>query len=324
MSFPQRILPPPMGSPTTVPILGLVVVVWLWGINFSVVKDALRLVDPLVFNGVRFLLAGAALALLRPSFRKPERADLIPLVGLGLVGHTAYQAGFIFGLDGTLAGNGAVILAAAPIWTVMLAVLVGQEAWRPALGAAAVLGLTGIGLVMAGSAGGLAYSGETIRGDLLMGGASVCWAIYTVAGRRLVLKYGALTVTTWAIWIGGLPLVLAAVPGAFTTPWRDLPLLVWGQMAYAGLGAIAAAYVLWYRGVETLGSSTTALWSNLVPCVALVVAWSWLGERPTALQLLGAGVVLASVALARQVVPAGGTRAVTVSAGGPPAGRREG
>ncbi|NNL31046.1 MAG: hypothetical protein HKO77_08490, partial [Gemmatimonadetes bacterium] len=56
----------------------------------------------------------------------------------------------------------------------MFAVLVGQEAWRPALGAAAVLGLAGIGLVMAGGAGGLAISRDTVRGDLLMAGASVC------------------------------------------------------------------------------------------------------------------------------------------------------
>ncbi|NNM33797.1 MAG: DMT family transporter, partial [Gemmatimonadetes bacterium] len=146
----------------------------LWGVNFSVVKDALNVVDPLVFNGGRFLLAGAALAVLRPASLEIDRSDLIPLAGLGIVGHTAYQVGFIFGLDVTLAGNAAVILAAAPIWTLMFAVLVGQEAWRPALGAAAVLGLAGIGLVMAGGAGGLAISRDTVRGDLLMAGASVC------------------------------------------------------------------------------------------------------------------------------------------------------
>ena len=291
--------PTSAGNATSSAVFGLIAVVLLWGVNFSVVKDALNLVEPLVFNGVRFLLAGAALAALRPGPTRPDRSDVPTLIGLGIVGHTLYQVGFIFGLDGTLAGNAAVILAAAPVWTLVLAVLVGQESWRPSLGAAAVLGLGGIGLVMAGGGGEVALSRDTLRGDLLMAAAAVCWAAYTVAGRRVVLKYGALTVTTWAIWIGGLPIVLAAIPGALTTAWASLPPLVWLQMAYAGLGAIAAAYVLWYRGVQVLGSSTTALWSNLVPCVALLVAWLWLGERPGRLQVLGALVVLVSVGLAR-------------------------
>ncbi|MDH3224923.1 MAG: DMT family transporter, partial [Gemmatimonadota bacterium] len=119
-------LGPPPQSQATRAALGLIAVVLIWGINFSVVKDALRIVDPLVFNAVRFLLAGAALAVLHTARGRVDRGDLPALVGLGVCGHTAYQAGFIFGLDRTLAGNAAVILAAAPIWTLALAVLVGQ------------------------------------------------------------------------------------------------------------------------------------------------------------------------------------------------------
>ncbi len=264
------------------------------------VKDALRVVDPLVFNAVRFLLAGVALAALHTARGRIDRRDLPALVGLGICGHTAYQAGFIFGLDRTLAGNAAVILAAAPIWTLALAVLVGQEPSRRSLWWAAVLGLSGIGLVIAGTPGGFRVGSDTWTGDLLMLGASACWAGYTVAGRNLVLKYGAMTVTTWAIGIGGLPLVLAGVPGALTTPWGTLSGTVWLQMGYAGLAAIAAAYVLWYKGVEVLGSASTALWSNLVPCVAILVAWLWLGEEPSLLQLTGAGLVLFSVGMVRR------------------------
>ena len=291
---------------------GLLVVVVVWGANFSVVKDGLATLDPLVFNAARFVLAGLALTVLgfgRPT-RLPHRRDLLPLAALGLVGHMAYQLGFIFGLDATLAGNAAIILAAAPIWTVALAVLLGQDTSSPGIWASAALGLVGILLVMAGGTAEVALGAEHLRGDLLVAGSSVCWAVYTVTGKGLVGRYGALAVTTWAMLIGGVPIVLAGIPGALTTDWGGVGPLVWAEVAFAGLGAVALAYVLWYRAVAHLGSSLTALWSNLVPCVALGVAWAWLGERPSLMQITGALVVVASVLLARKSAPPGSRKAL--------------
>ena len=289
--------------------LGLIAVVLVWGINFSVVKDALATLDPLVFNGLRFVTAGVALWALtggEPD-APPSRPDWIRLVLLGLVGHTAYQLAFIYGLDGTLAGNGAIILASAPIWTVVLSVLSGQEQGRPAIWAATATGAAGVLLVMLGSGREVGLSASHLRGDLLVALSSLCWAIYTVAGKRVVIRLGAMYVTRQALWIGATPLLLMAVPGIRTTDWNAVSPWIWAEVAFSGLGAIALAYVLWYQGVKQLGSAVTALWSNLVPCVALVVAWAWLGEQPSALQILGAAVIVSSVLLTRAAT-AGGSR----------------
>jgi drug/metabolite transporter (DMT)-like permease len=70
-------------------------------------------------------------------------------------------------------------------------------------------------------------------------------------------------------------------------------------VAYAGILAIGLAYFLWYRGVQRIGNSRTAAYSNLTPVVALAVAWAWLGEAPGILQILGAGVVLGGLSLTR-------------------------
>lgn len=286
---------------STVARAGLLVVVLTWGINFSVVKHALATLDPLVFNALRFLLAGLALwaVLGRESLPSLDPGDFTRIALLGLVGNTAYQLTFIYGLDATLAGNGAIILASAPIWTVLLAVILGYDQGSAGLFAATALGAAGIGLVMLGSGSDLAFEAAHLRGDILVGISSVCWAAYTVAGRDLVARYGALQVTTWALWIGGAPLVLAGIPGALTTEWDQVGLAVWADVLFAALGAVAVAYVLWYRGVERLGSSRTALWSNLIPCVALLVAWGWLNERPKLVQVVGMAVVLVSVLLSR-------------------------
>ncbi len=73
----------------------------------------------------------------------------------------------------------------------------------------------------------------------------------------------------------------------------------WVGVAYAGFLSIGLAYLLWYRGVERLGNNRTAVYSNLVPVAALLTAWLWLGEVPTAVQLLGAVVILSGLTTAR-------------------------
>ena len=68
---------------------------------------------------------------------------------------------------------------------------------------------------------------------------------------------------------------------------------------YSGVMAIAVAYLLWYRGVQRLGNSRTAVYSNLVPVTALITAWIWLGEVPSGPQIAGAAVILAGLSVAR-------------------------
>jgi drug/metabolite transporter (DMT)-like permease len=75
--------------------------------------------------------------------------------------------------------------------------------------------------------------------------------------------------------------------------------MAWGGVAYSGVLAIGLAYLLWYGGVQRIGNARTAAYSNLTPIVALLVAWAWLGETPTFMQVGGAGVVLGGLSLAR-------------------------
>ena len=88
--------------------LGLLGVVLIWGLNLTIVKVALREVEPLAFNGVRFALAILTLLLLLRRFGESyhtSRKDGLKLAGLGVLGHTAYHNGFIEGLSKTTASS---------------------------------------------------------------------------------------------------------------------------------------------------------------------------------------------------------------------------
>jgi drug/metabolite transporter (DMT)-like permease len=158
-------------------------------------------------------------------------------------------------------------------------------------------------LVIVGRGNGLDFGSTSLRGDLLMVSAAILWSIYTVGGRQLVMHYGALRVTAWTLWAGTPFLVLIGVPSLLRTDFSAVSMGSWLGVAYAGLLAIGVAYLLWYRGVQRIGTSRTAVYSNLVPLTALVTAWIWLGEVPSGVQIAGAAVILAGLWLAQSPEP---------------------
>jgi drug/metabolite transporter (DMT)-like permease len=70
-------------------------------------------------------------------------------------------------------------------------------------------------------------------------------------------------------------------------------------MLFSGLGALVIAYLLWYRGVRLIGPTRTAMYSNLQPIFAVLVAWAVLGELPTVWQGVGAASIMSGLVLAR-------------------------
>jgi len=104
--------------------LALLALSVIWGVNFSVIKIALREFEPLAFNALRFVLASSTLFVflrLRGAVPLPARRHWIRVVSLGLLANVVYQLLFIYGVDRTLAGNAGLVLATTPVWTLILA-----------------------------------------------------------------------------------------------------------------------------------------------------------------------------------------------------------
>ncbi len=137
--------------------LALIVLSVIWGVNFSVIKIALREFDPLAFNAVRFTLASLTLFVflrLRGTVPFPERRHWGRIVFLGLLANVVYQLLFIYGVDRTLAGNAGLVLATTPVWTLILASISGQERHGFPVWGGVLATLGGMVLVVLGGEGG--------------------------------------------------------------------------------------------------------------------------------------------------------------------------
>jgi drug/metabolite transporter (DMT)-like permease len=278
------------------------VLVLIWAANFSVVKASLVDFHPLAFNTSRFLLASLLLALIiglsGQSLRFP-RSDWFTLIWLGVLGNTAYQVLFIFGIDWTLAGNAALMLATVPVFATLLSAALGHERVDYRVWVGAVLSFAGVGLVVWGGAANVRFGAETVRGDLTILAAAVAWSVYTVGSSPLLKRYGTLPVTAVTMWIGAVGLLVVSGPALAAQDWTAVRPGSWLGLAYSGVMAIAVAYLLWYYSVRRVGSSRTAVYSNTIPVVALIIAWLTLGETPGWFQIAGTVAILGGIGLAR-------------------------
>jgi len=274
----------------------MLMVVLIWGANFSIVKATLAEIPPLGFTALRFAIASTLLLVILLATEGASAlrglGDL-RLIGLGIVGNTFYQLLFILGLFVTTAANSALLIASTPVLVVLLGWLFGAErvTRRVALGIATAFA----GIILVVSARGLSLSLQTLTGDLLVFASAVCWALYTLGVRAVGAKHSPLGVTALTMLTGTPGLILAGLPQLAETDLGEVSLSGWGGLIYAAVLALVLAYAIWNASVRAVGSSRTAAYACLTPLVAALVAWPLLGERPTPLQAVGAVLIVAGV-----------------------------
>lgn len=286
--------------PLTTPALGLLLVVVIWGGNFTATKLAFTDISPLAFTAVRFALGSVLMWLVlarKEGWRMPPRSTWLPLVALGVVGNTIYQLCFMTGLYRTTATNSSLILASMPTVVTVAAGMLGFEQITARQKWALVIATLGVLLVVASR--GIALDGDRL-GDVLMLAAVVCWAGYTLGLRTLTGRMSTLALTTWTLITGTPGLILAGVPSVRRMDWHAVSARGWGGLAYATLLSLVVAYLLWNRGVRQIGPSRAAIFTTLTPLVATLTAIAVLGERPGLLHLAGGALIIAGVLVSRR------------------------
>jgi drug/metabolite transporter (DMT)-like permease len=271
----------------------------IWGSNFTVVKVALRYIPDLPFNSLRLLVASAAFLIaiaVWEGWPRLTRSEWGRVVQLAVVGHVIYQLCFVGALRRTTVANGALIFAFTPIVVALLTSVLGHERIQLARWAGALVSLAGIYLVVGDTAGD---AGATMAGNALAAGAMLCWAVYTVGARPLLVTRSALTITGCSMAVGSLLYVPLAWSGLRELRWTTVPMSAWAALALSAVLALFVAYMIWYTAVQTIGGTRTAVYSNITPIVAMLVAAIWIGEPLTFRKLAGAAAVIAGLAVTR-------------------------
>jgi drug/metabolite transporter (DMT)-like permease len=279
----------------------------VWAANFIVVKDVIGILPPVAFTLLRYgLSAVTLLVLLRWSegqVRLP-RPDVGRILLLGALGFGVYQMLWTVGLQTIPAGDSALLIASTPVFTAVIAALIGTDTLNPSKAAGVGLSFVGVVIVVA-SGVGIELTGSPI-GFALTLCAALCWAIYTAFGARAVQHHSPLAFTTWATIGGTIALAPIGIgqlvaPGALEPVRSDQWPTILFAIVYSGVLAAALANVVVFSGVRLLGPTRITTIQALVPAMAVVLAFVFLHEPIHPGQVVGGAIIVAGVALTRRL-----------------------
>ena len=267
-----------------------------WGLTYLATTELLPPGRPLLAGAARALCAGCLLFAVAP--RLPRGEWWFRALVLGLLNVGAFFA-FLFVAAYRLPGGVAAMLGSVqPLLVAALAVVLLSERISARTIIAATLGIAGVSLLVLRTDARLDMIG------ILAGlGAAVSAATGTVLAKRWRPAVPLSTFTAWQLLVGGL----ALAPIAYLAEGLPETLTLRNLAGYAWLatGAGAIAYLLWFRCVVALPVTQVALLPLLSPVVASAAGWVVLDQRLTALQSVGALLIVVAVVAGRRRSTAG-------------------
>jgi drug/metabolite transporter (DMT)-like permease len=237
------------------------------------------------------LRLGGPLALPRPG-------DRLVFLWLGLLAVPANQGLFLLGMYYAPASHGALLYASSPIMVLALSASCLGERVTPGKVVGVLLGFSGVAVVLLGQ--GLRLSTTTLIGDVILLGAVLCWAGYTILSKPVLERYSPLYVTGASFVIGALLLVPVIGP---LVALRPLPSPgPWGVAAFVWLVLFTSllGYLAFLWALERLDASRAAILGNLQPLLTAGIAFLAWGEPIAGVFLLGTLLVVAGVVLVQR------------------------
>lgn len=285
---------------TLVAILPILLLQQILGaFTFPIAKVGLDIIEPFAFAFYRFLFSSIALLLITRFYRKTpkiERKDRWRIVGLGLIIIPFNQVLYLYGQSLTGVGHGSLLFATTPVFIFLAALIHLKEKLVVRRMIGIILAVIGVFVIMGG--GAITISTDYLIGDLIILLAVMAWAYYTVLGKPMVQKYGAIRVTAYALASGSAIYFPFGLYAALRVDYSAVTTAGWLSVLYLALGTSVAAYVLWYWILKQMAASRIAVFHNIQPIVASVVAWVWLDEQLGLSFIVGGLIVLSGVILA--------------------------
>ncbi|HYH11404.1 MAG TPA: DMT family transporter [Thermomicrobiales bacterium] len=301
------------GATTT--IAGALMVL-TWGSSSVATKVGMGGYDPGQLTLLRFLITSAVMIAFAfaTRMRLPDRGDILPLVGLGLVGVSITQFAWAYGMKDVDPGTGTFLFATVPVMAAVIAWLVLGERLS-------VAGWTGMALTVVGTTVLVLGQGQGVdftRGALilLLGAFAEAW--YYILQKPFLRRYTGIEVSTWALIAATLPMLLF-LPG-LGGQVASASAVETGSVIYVALGTGVVGYACMAIVNSRVPASVAAVLMAGLPPVALVTAWVWLGTVPPMLSILGglvslAGMLLTTLRGSTKATLGGDTNTVVVPSG---------
>jgi drug/metabolite transporter (DMT)-like permease len=263
-----------------------------------VAKALVHDVDPVRLTFLRSILAGIltiGILAVKDCRWRIERRDIGKLLWLSLLAVPINQFLFFHGIHHSTAPNAALLYATTPVVVLILSrfILGEKVTWRKVLGVTlALLGVTSVIFEH-----GFYLTSDYTYGNFILIAAVLAWALYTIYGKPMITKYGALYITSLTLGIGMLLYLPIGLGFSGDLSLDSLSPADWEGIAYLVIGTSFLGYYLWYFALARIEASKVATFSNIQPFLTTILAVIFLGQSISETFVIGGLITIGGVAL---------------------------
>lgn len=275
----------------------LILIVIVWGANWSIMKVGLRSIDPLWFTAARLFIAMIAMSILLlflGRLKLPHKQDIPIVLGVGVMQFAAFVTLINLGLMEVNAGRAALLAYTTPLWVTPAAHFVLREKTSRIKLIGVGIGLCGL-LILFNPLGFDWNDTSVVKGNALLLLAALIWALSIVHVRKHQWQGSVLELAPWQILVA----LMIVVPFAWFTETRSA---IWSReliiiLLYNGIMATALAQWASIRVTQLLPAVTVSLGFLMVPLMGIFASSIWLKEPFTLTLGVGAAFIVGGLLL---------------------------
>lgn len=274
-------------------IIGLAVIFWAFA--FPLIKFNLQELTPENLAILRLFIASIifiGILIIKPNkFSKLQKKDIPVLFLLGFIGVSVYHLCINYGEQYISAGAASLIITTIPIFVVILASVFLSE--KITLKAFIGIALSFFGVIIISLLGnpGIVIEITYLSGAAAVLLASFVGALYTIAGKKLINRYNALSLTAYAFIIGNTGMIFFIRPLLFEQVFA-LSLEGWISVLFLAIFPTVAAYTFWYAALEVIPASQLTIYLYFIPVVSTLISCLFFGEIITMWYIVGGFLVI--------------------------------
>jgi drug/metabolite transporter (DMT)-like permease len=266
-----------------------------------VAKAVVGDIDAVTLTFLRTVIAAAglwAIARIRSGPLKIDRGDWRQLALLGFLGVALNQFLYLYGMKYSTAANGALLYAATPAFVLVFSRFTRKERMNSRKTFGIVMAFIGISVVIFER--GIDFTSGYAFGNLLILIAVIAWTLFTVLGKQMILKYGALRTTAAMMICGAVMFSPIGLISSFQFPFAQLSALDWAGVMYLAVGTSILGYLLWYHALSRIEASKVAVFTNAQPVIATILALIFLDYTITPAFVIGSIVTIIAIYITQQ------------------------